>query len=114
MQGNSAARARPSEETNTMKNEVELALEDMNLDCAMSQSEAAALAVLAAHLSKNLEEMRAECEDTITPEKELAQGKLREFLFALEDCAVRSIKLNDAKVVYWLGQAAKQMNPLLS
>ena len=68
----------------------------------LGQSEAAALAVLAARVRRNGEGL-----DPTTKEAE-------EFLRDLEGLACESIRDNDGNVVHWIGVAARQMNPLLS
>jgi hypothetical protein len=83
-------------------------------------SEAAALAVLCAHVRENMEELheyrvqgfqeRAD-EDELPP---LLDHAVVDFLSALERAAVETLQNNDGEVVKWIGAAAKQMNPLLS
>jgi len=71
----------------------------------LSQSEAAMIAVLAAHKAEDAE-----------IEGQVDSGDSARALFwrELEVAMVDSIAKNDGKVVYWIGQAAKQINPLLS
>lgn len=71
----------------------------------LSQSEAAALAVLLA----NLKEQSSD-EGGLTEEAR----EVLDLVDKLEQLCLESIRRNDGKVVYWIGVAAKQLNPLLS
>lgn len=90
------------------------------LDGAMCQSMAAALAVWASALRENcrkhIERVNSELDHEST-EHDLGLVKDYEALCysltALEQQACDSISSNDGNVVKWIGQAAKQMNPLL-
>lgn len=74
------------------------------------QSEAAAFAVLAAHVRENAEsQMQTGIESADQPIHDMIQ-----VLETLEEVMLASIKTNDGNVVHWIGIAAKQMNPLLS
>ncbi len=66
----------------------------------VSQSEAAAFAVLCAHVRQGKD----------SPESQECSAFLKE----LEMMMCESITHNDGNVVHWIGTAAKQMNPLLS
>lgn len=78
----------------------------------MSPSEAAALAVLAAHVRSNMDEARMRVTSTPSPSDE--DQAAYDFLLLMEERAVGAIQVNDGNVVTWIGHAAKQMNPLLS
>lgn len=75
----------------------------------LSQSQAAAFAVIAANVRKELDE-------TYPPAPEHAEAHrcMTSFLQEIEAQATASIARNDGNVVHWIGVAAKQMNPLLS
>jgi hypothetical protein len=87
-----------------------------------AQSDAAALAVIVAHVRKNNEELYEEhCVENqrqnpgaIDPEQSESERVGCAFLQELEAIACNSIASNDGNVVHWIGTAAKQMNPLLS
>lgn len=66
----------------------------------LEPSQAAMLAVLISDIRANISK----------PEQE---ENLMIALKSLERCAVGSIQTNDGEVIHWIGQAAKQMNPLL-
>lgn len=88
----------------------------------MAQSDAAALAVIVAHIRKNSEELYHEqCIEnqkrspgTNHPDRDENTERCCRFLQELEAIACSSIARNDGNVVHWIGTAAKQMNPLLS
>lgn len=69
----------------------------------VAQSEAAMLAVIAAHKREELENSVGESAKVEIEMWDILEGEM-----------VKSIHGNDGKVVYWIGQAAKQINPLLS
>lgn len=90
-----------------------------SLGGALCQSNAAALAVLAAHLVQHYEEENAAqfASRTVpreTDEPPMYAKEIVDFWRDMEQLAVESIQCNDGKVVHWIGRAAKQMNPLLS
>jgi hypothetical protein len=75
-------------------------IDEKELAHNMSQSQAALLAVLMSDIRANI----------IKPEEKEA---LFDALKQLEQAAVDSIQANDGEVISWIGQAAKQANPLL-
>lgn len=81
----------------------------------LAQSDAAALAVLVAHVRANSDELARERRGApIDLVEEDQRQMVCAFLQELEAIAVNSIRCNDGNVVHWIGVAAKQMNPLLS
>lgn len=86
----------------------------------LAQSDAAALAVLTAHVRQQHEELRDESRRLDQERGEQPREESEEerevcaFLQELEAIACNSIARNDGNVVHWIGTAAKQMNPLLS
>ena len=81
---------------------------------SMTQTQAAALAVLANNVKKMREELIEDRQD-MKVEHPLEDGDIEVLAFwrALESMGVESINLNDGRVVEHIGAAAKQMNPLL-
>lgn len=97
-------------EINTMQYQI-----PTNLGQYLSQSQAAALAVLVANIRAEVEETR----NVGQPQGELVsendgEREVMAFCQELEAVACASITRNDGNVVHWIGVAAKQMNPLLS
>ena len=81
---------------------------------SMTQTQAAALAVLANNVKKMREELIEDRQD-MKVEHPLEDGDIEVLAFwrELESMGVESINLNDGRVVEHIGAAAKQMNPLL-
>lgn len=79
-----------------------------------SQTEAAAIAVIAANVRKNIEEKKGWVAELVEPQPVAEENLVHDFLQELESAAIYAIENNDGNVVLHLGTAAKQMNPLLS
>ena len=77
----------------------------------LSQSQAAALAVLASNVRDSMQDLLDK--STMNCPESNAQV-VYDFWQEIENLAIDSIKVNDGEVVKWIGVAAKQMNPLLA
>lgn len=82
----------------------------------MAQTQAAAMAVLCADIrrcSTELNRRRGSESDSRTEEEKESTHLAEDILQELELAAINSLAGNDGEVVYHVGCAAKQMNPLL-
>jgi len=82
----------------------------------LSQSQAAALAVLCANIRSEHNETKTigNAGSVRVEEDSEVDRAVMSFFQELEAIAVNSIAKNDGQVVHWIGVAAKQMNPLLN
>lgn len=92
-------------------NMLQLNTVEQNILClGMTQTQAAALAVLASNIRNEMMQGAV----PVDAESEQANRNVHAFLEQLEELAIKSIQHNDGEVVLHIGTAAKQMNPLLS
>lgn len=99
-------RQKHMETTVSYRNQIPVALAN-----GLAQTEAAALAVLAASKRRDMDDNREKQASAVPNPHDQA---LYDWWLELENVCIKSIQANDGNVVHWIGVAAKQMNPLLS